>query len=320
MTNKQIYRTLCETKDTIPIYSQAFWMDAVCGPDNWDVLLYEKKGNILGAMPYYIKSKLGLRYITQPPFTQQNGVWIDYPENQQESKRISMEKEVMIDLIKKLESLPICYYQQSFSPNVTNWLPFYWKGYLQTTRYTYRLPDISRPNQLFESFQHNKRKNINKARKENFQIGFDMPAGEFYSLHQKSLAKQGTEIGYSFSLFERICDAAYAHRAGRTIYMTRENGELLCALFNLWDARWGYNLISAIDPNTRSSGASDLLVYSMLEYLSDKVTGYDFEGSMISGVEDSFRHFGATQTPYFTIHKTYTKNPLLRYAIAKKLR
>ena len=58
----------------------------------------------------------------------------------------------------------------------------------------------------------------------------------------------------------------------------------------------------------------------MIEFLSDKVPGYDFEGSMIEGVEESFRHFGATQTPYFSIHKTYTKNPLLRAVIAGKLR
>ena len=40
---------------------------------------------------------------------------------------------------------------------------------------------------------------------------------------------------------------------------------------------------------------------------------------MIEGVEESFRHFGAAQTPYFTIRKTYTKNPLLRAAINQKM-
>ena len=111
-----------------------------------------------------------------------------------------------------------------------------------------------------------------------------------------------------------------ANHGGRTIYAVGEDGEILCALFNLWDAEWGYDLISAIDPQKRHTGAPDLLVWSMLEYLSDKVKGYDFEGSMIQGVEESFRHFGGTQTPYFAIYKTYTKNPLLRMAIQRKLR
>ena len=320
MTNKERYQQLCDAEPSICVYDQPWWMDAVCGAENWDVLLYEKKGNLLGSLPYYVKSRYGLKYITQPPFTQHNGVWIKYPENQVESKRISLEKEVISGLIEQLESLSVCHYQQTHPPTLTNWLPFYWKGYQQTTRYTYRLNDIHDPAQLFESFQHNKRKNINKAKKAGFQVRFDLPADKFCTHHQQSLAKQGCEISYSRELFQRIYDAAYANNSGRTIYLTDGEGKLLCALFNLWDRQWGYDLISAIDPDTRGTGAPDLLVYSMLEYLSDKVAGYDFEGSMIEGVEESFRHFGAAQTPYFTIRKTYTKNPLLRTAINQKLR
>ena len=319
MTNKERYAELCASEPTICVYNQPWWMDAVCGADNWDVLLYEKNGNILGAMPYYVKEKYGLRYITQPPFTQHNGVWIKYPENQVESKRISMEREVIDHLLDQLEALPVCHYQQSFSPDLTNWLPFYWRDYHQTTRYTYRLEDIHDPAALFEKFQHNKRKNINKAKKAGLIVHFDLPADEFYAHHKQSLAKQHQEIDYSFELFQRIYDAAYSNRAGLSVYVTDPEGKLLCALFNLCDAQWGYDLISAIDPETRNTGAPDLLVYSMLEYFSDKVQGYDFEGSMIEGVEESFRHFGAKQTPYFSIHKTYTKNPLLRAAIARKL-
>lgn len=89
-------------------------MDAVCGEENWDVLLYERGDSILGALPYYVKEKYGLRYVTQPPFTQHNGAWIKYPENQSESKRISFEKEVLDNLMEQVESLPVCHYQQHF--------------------------------------------------------------------------------------------------------------------------------------------------------------------------------------------------------------
>ena len=320
MTKKERYAELCATDPSICVYDQPWWLDAVCGPENWDVALYEKGGNLLGALPYFVKERYGLRYITQPPFTQHNGIWIAYPAGQAESKRISLEKEVISRLIEQIEALPVCYYQQSYSPVLTNWLPLYWRGYTQSTNYTYRLPDISDPTRLFQSFQHNKRKNINKAKKAAFRIHFDLPAEIFYALHKKSLEKQGASISYSLELFKRMYDAAYANHAGRTIYLTDASGEPRCALFNLWDAQWGYDLISAIDPETRNTGAPDLLVYSMLQYLSGKVRGYDFEGSMIEGVEESFRHFGAVQTPYFHLNKIYTKNPLVRVAIEKKLR
>lgn len=319
MSAKEKYLTLCSQEKSICVYDQPWWLDAVCGPENWDVVLYEKSGRILGAMPYYVKEKMGLRYITQPPFTQHNGAWIRYPENQMESKRLSFEKEVLNGLMEQIEALPICYYQQSFSPNLTNWLPLYWRRYSQSTSYTYRLPDIHDPERLFPFFQHNKRKNINKANKMGIQIQFDLPADVFYEHHKKCLAKQGQQISYSLSLFQRMYQAAYHHQAGRTIYATDSAGNLLCALFNLWDQQWGYDLISCIDPETRGTGAPDLLIYRMLEYLSDKVKGYDFEGSMIPGVEESFRHFGATQTPYFNIWKIYSRNPALRMMIRKKM-
>lgn len=319
LTNKERYAVLCAQEPSICVYDQPWWLDAVCGADNWDVLLYEKGGDILGALPCYIKKKLGLRYITQPPFTQHNGAWIKYPAQQVESKRISWEREVLDALMDQVEHLGVCHYQQSFSPSLTNWLPLYWRGYVQTTHYTYRLPDIHDPEALFSAFQHNKRKNINKALKQGFQIGFDLPAEQFYAHHKSSLAKQGQTISYSLEEFQRMYDAAYQNNGGRTIWLRDGDGVLLCALFNLWDRQWGYDLISAIDPSSRNTGAPDLLVYRMLEYLSDKVRGYDFEGSMIEGVEESFRHFGAAQTPYFSIYKTYSRNVLLRAAIAKKL-
>ena len=57
MTNKERYQQLCDAEPSICVYDQPWWMDAVCGAENWDVLLYEKKGNLLGAMPYYVKSR-----------------------------------------------------------------------------------------------------------------------------------------------------------------------------------------------------------------------------------------------------------------------
>ena len=75
-------------------------------------------------------------------------------------------------------------------------------------------------------------------------------------------------------------------------------------------------MISTIDPDYRDSGASSLLIYEMMKFLSDKVERFDFEGSMIEGVENSFRKFGANQKAYFKIFKRNTK----RFIILKGLK
>ena len=74
----------------------------------------------------------------------------------------------------------------------------------------------------------------------------------------------------------------------------------------VWNKECAYDLISTLDPDYRASGASSMLVYEMIKFLSGEgVKVFDFEGSMIPGVEESFRHFGAKQTPYFLIWKNY---------------
>ncbi len=118
-----------------------------------------------------------------------------------------------------------------------------------------------------------------------------------------TLRQQGATIGYSFEVFRRMYDAAYANNAGRTIYAIDAEGNLHGALFNIWSGNVAYDLISTIDHRFRNSGAATLLVYEMIKYLSDKVKVYDFEGSMMEGVENSFRQFGTTQTPYMAISK-----------------
>lgn len=41
---KELYRKLCEQEPSIPLFSQAWWLDAVCGEAAWDVALVEKGG------------------------------------------------------------------------------------------------------------------------------------------------------------------------------------------------------------------------------------------------------------------------------------
>jgi len=75
ISNKQIYRDFCKTEPTIPIFSKDWWLDAVCGKDNWDVAVVEKGGQIIASMPYYIVKRRGMRTIAMPKLTQTMGQW-----------------------------------------------------------------------------------------------------------------------------------------------------------------------------------------------------------------------------------------------------
>ncbi|MCL0058160.1 GNAT family N-acetyltransferase [Dehalococcoidia bacterium] len=317
MNNKQKYKQLCAVENSIPVFSKDWWLDAVCGKENWDVVLIEKNGKIVASLPYYIKNKFGFKIITMPQLTQTMGVWIKYSPRQKYEKKLSYEKKIFTEIIAKLPK--VAYFSQNFHYSITNWLPFYWRGFKQTTRYTYVIEDLSDLDRVYNNFSHAKKKNIKKA-SNIVNVKFDLPADQFYANHRMTLSKQGGRILYSFEFFKDIYSAAYQNNSGKTIYAVDEKDNVHAALFIVWDGTSAYNLISTIDPDFRNSGAASLLVNKIIKYVADKTTKFDFEGSMIENVENSFRQFGAIQKPYFNISKSSNMLIKICQAVTEVLR
>jgi len=115
----------------------------------------EKNSNIIGAMPYYMIKKNGFKMIKMPPLTQTMGPWVKYPPNQKYANRLSLEKEVYSEIIKKLPYFDS--FSQNYNYRVTNWLPFYWADFQQTTRYTYIIENLNNLNEVLSRFKDNMR-------------------------------------------------------------------------------------------------------------------------------------------------------------------
>jgi len=303
--NKKIYREFCSKEASLPVFINDWWLDAVCGESNWDVVLVQKENSVVGALPYFRVKKGFYKGMALPPLTPHLGPYIAYPENQKYSSRLSWEKEIMEQLIGGLPAFD--FYISAFPPSLTNWLPFYWKGFLQATKYTYVLDDLSEPDLLAANFSHEKRKNLKRA-SQLLSLHTDFTADQFYDHHQASLAKTGQKINYSRELFRNLANAAIARESGRIVYATDKDNIIHSALFVVWDSQYGYNLVSTIDPAYRSSGSIALLIRDTIFHLSSLTKGFDFEGSMIENVETSFRHYGTKQVPYFKIMKY---NPMI---------
>ena len=104
MINKQKYIEFC-IKESVPIFSTNYWLDAVCGKDNWDVVFVEKDHKIVATMPYFKKKKMNLSMIFMPTLTQTMGPYIKYPKNQKYERKLSYEKEIMTLLINQLPTV-----------------------------------------------------------------------------------------------------------------------------------------------------------------------------------------------------------------------
>jgi len=299
---KKAYLTFCE-EEAIPLFLQAWWMDAVCVRGDWDVLLYEKHGEIIAAMPFHIRKKFGMRFIIEPQLTQYSGIWIKYPKNSSLRNQYELEKQVSNYFIEQLEKSGFIFYLQTFHSAFTNWLPFYWKGFRQTTRYSFVIENIAHPENVFATFNERKKRDIRKAESA-LKVSFDLEPHEFYDFYQKVLARQKKKIAYSWELFRRLTEAVFVRNQGLILSANDPQGRLYATLLVVWDMSSAYCLVYAIDEHYKQSGALSLLIWEAIKYLSDKTMSFDLEGSMIETVADSYSQFATCMVPYLEIKRS----------------
>jgi len=295
-SGKQLYREFCRTREKIRLFSKDWWLDVVAG-DHWDVAIVEKKGRLIAAMPYTRQTIMGVPVLKMPKLTPWFDLWIDYPEGQKYSSRLSFEKKILDNLISQIPNVPRVH--QKYVYSLTNWLPFYWRGFKQTTRYSYILPNLNDLDFLFADFRENIRREIRKAQKR-LQVTEIENIDLFYDMNQKTFERQNKSISYS-RLFLHEIDRACVQRKCRKIFIAKEEDTIHAALYLVWDSQSAYYLMGGADPTLRNSGASSLLMWHAIQHAASITRAFDFEGSMIEPIERFFRSFGALQTPYFSV-------------------
>jgi hypothetical protein len=300
---KDVYRALCETESSIPIFSQAWWLDAVAGV-NWDVVLAKKGDQVIGALPYLIQKKYGFTLLTQPALTQTLGPWIK-PTQKSYPKKLAYEKDVLGELA---DQLPACdHYGQSWHCDQQNWLPFYWRGFEQTTRYTYRLPLAPGKSQLWKGLQENTRREIRKAGNREDIVVREGALEEFLALNEMVFQRQKRTLPYTSEFVALIDAAASARNARDCLVAEGPDGKLHAGAYIVRSGDTAYYLMGGGNPELRNSGATSLVLWEAILRQPEMVEVFDFEGSMIEPIERFFRGFGAVQTPYFHVSRSSSK-------------
>lgn len=307
---RSAYVQLCEEETDIPLFSQAWWLDAVAG-DGWTAVLAYQGDKVVGALPYVWQRKWGMTLLTQPKLTQALGPWVR-PSSKSYPKALAYEKDVLQALARGLPHFH--YYGQNWHHTRQNWLPFYWLGFEQTTHYTYRLDRLADEEAIWDGLQENIRFDIRKARKR-FQVTVRSARNlaEFLDLNKKTFERQGKRIPYTRRLVARIDAAAAAHDARDCLIAVDPDGNQHAAAYIVRNGDTAYYLIGGGDPVLRRSGATSLVLWEAIRSQPETIRFFDFEGSMIEPIERFFRAFGGTQVPYLRVTKTQSR--LLQIAL-----
>lgn len=302
---QQTYRKLCESEPSIPIFSQAWWLDATAGEQAWSAALVERGGRVVAALPYANRYLHGFVVCMQPRLTQKLGPWFA-PMEGKAATILGQQKELMDELIDQLPRFD--HFQQDWHYTNTNWLPFFWRGYKQTTRYTYVLPDLRCQTVLWDGLQSNIRKEIRKASDRfKLRVRDDLGIDAFLPLNRLVFDRQGRKFPYSEDYAKQIDAACQARGARRILIAEDDEGRHHAGIYMVWDECSAYYLMGGGDPKLRNSGATSLCMWEAIKFASSVTKTFDFEGSMLESVERFFRAFGAEQKPYFSVYKTPSK-------------
>ena len=302
MQNKNAYIELCKTEKTMPLFMQKEWLDAVITEgSSWQVVLAkDKKGEIIGALTFQIKQKWGFTILSESFLSPFCGLWIKTIETQKQYEQYHYVKKILVALIAQLP--PFHFANFRFSTALTDWQPFYLTRFQQTTRYTYRL-DLKNTDTLFSNFNQNTQRNIRKA-KQSFQISESNDLGIFLTISDLTFKRQKLKSPIPHSVWRKVDALLLKNNQRKILFAENTEGVVEAAVYIVFDKNTAYYLAGGATENGRKQGAMHLLLSQAIKDAQTKsIDVFDFEGSMLQGVESFFRGFNATLTPYFRIWK-----------------
>jgi len=312
-SEKAEYRQLCSQEKSTPLFSRDWWLDAAVGPENWQVVLAKINGNIVGALPLFAKQRYGMTVIQQPPLTPVLGPWIKSNAKASHS-RLGDEQRIMQLLIENLPNFD--HFRLTWNKGLSNWLPFYWSGFSQTTEYTYVIPALNDLDSLWKSFSGARRKHCTQGfEKYGLRVQEDHSIDHLLELHKMSIGKRGASQSFDDDCLRRIDAACVQHNCRKIEIVVDQGGRRCAGTYTVWDENCAYALIIGSDPEMRHTDAASFCQWAAIKSSAKIAPKYDFLGNMNPSIEPYVRSYGTEQIPIFTIMKTPSRLLRLRQGI-----
>ncbi|MDX1829997.1 MAG: hypothetical protein R3342_10675 [Lutibacter sp.] len=273
----KLYDACIQKSDNARIYAYSWYLD--CVADNWDALVLN---NYEAIMPLPWRRKYLIKYIYPPTWTQQLGVF--------SKNRIT--QELMLDFInaipKKFKKITI----QFNSENQNNFLKL-------EERNNFILALNHSNEALIDRFNNNRKRDLTKAKATSLKIekGIDINTFlDFYLSEDKNYTLTLNQISTLNNLLN-------SNNKSINIWGIRNKKQLVACLVWLKEEDRITYLLPIATSTAKNTGLPTLLVAELIREFSNSNMILDFEGSMIEGVADFYKSFGATKEIYYTLLK-----------------
>lgn len=296
-TTKAEFRDFCAKSPSLPLFLSYDWMELISADREWDVVMEKKGEQIVGFFVFLLRKKLGKTFILNPVLTPFTGLWLDYPEGQKYASKIGYEKEIISALIDQLPKF--AFLSIKLHPDFQNGLPFHWKGFELTNRYTYLLTDLNDQEMLWSNCGESTRRQIRKGEK-GLRVLESDHADQLFEMLERNKKEL---LNFSPALLKNIHRHYAALGQCRIIEAQDENAAVHAMIMIVWDEHSAYYLAGCSEAQFKNSGAMSLLLWESIKHAGTVTRSFNFEGSMIAPIERFFRGFGGQLTPYSQVVK-----------------
>lgn len=280
---------------------QQWYLNAILGEGSLHYTkVLDNQNQLLGILPFQLKSKWGLKLITPPPLCPRLGPLLFPKAEITPGAQQDFSWKVLTELS---QQLPLFDYARIRWPyELVYGRPWQALGWEQTVRYSYVLDLKSEEDQLWKGIRSHQRRNISKAMK-SLKITDSTIAIDHWKLYEKMHSIR-PQVKISDRIRKSFDDLLSQNFPVKLFYATDESGRTHASLMMVYDQQFAIYLLPYSDPTLRQSGAAPLILWHAIRWAKQVGLPYfDFEGSHLPGVESFFRSFGATAWPYYEFEK-----------------
>ncbi len=273
------------------IYAYAGYLD-ISTKNQWDAVVEIQEGKYVSVFPLPFKKQFGVPFIYQPFHSQQLGLFVT---SQSQVTKVA----------EYLKTIPARFRKVYLQLNTENTflvgaLP---ADFSSVPRINYHL-DLEKPYAtLNESYTTNQKRNLKKARKENYKVTTTANLADLIQLYRRTKGKELKAVkDRHYKLFEEQY-AFLLQNSLAQIYEIRENETLIAGALFLTQPGKLIFLFSATSPAGKKHGAMTLLIDQVIKLHADTATILDFEGGTILNLARFYSSFGAKPVTYLSVSR-----------------
>jgi len=267
------YNNCIKSAKNSRIYAYSWYLD--CVADYWDVLVLN---DYEAVMPLPWKSKYFIKYIYPPAWTQQLGIFSE----------TDISKELTLDFVR---SIPKKFKKITVQFNAEN---TFIKSQC-TLRINYKLSLKLKTKEIIGNFNTNRKRDLKKAISSNLEVDKDVGLEEFIMFYKKN----ENNFKLDFNQFRYLEELLKKNIENYSIWGVRRKNQLIAGLVWFKDSRRITYLFPVATNEAKKLGLPTLIIKELIQQFSNSNLTLDFEGSMLKGVANFYKSFGAKREVYF---------------------